>query len=60
MDCEVDRGAGYGNTLNWESGMNPGLGEQQVHVQDDLDTLRLYQDFVHLLTSPTPRARGTP
>lgn len=60
MDCEIDRGAGYGNTLNWEPGMNPGLGEQLVHVQDDLDTLRLYQDFVHLMTSPTPHAHGAP
>ncbi len=60
MDGEIDHGAGYGNTLNWEPGMNPGLGEQLVHVQDDLDTMRLYQDFVRLMTGPTPRAHGAP
>jgi len=56
MDAEVDHGAGYGNTLNWAPGMNPGLGEQLVHVQDDLNTQKLYQLFVRLMTSPTPGA----
>ena len=60
MDGEIDHGAGYGNTLNWEPGMNPGRGEQMVHVQDELDTLKLYQDFVRLMTSPTPRANSAP
>jgi hypothetical protein len=25
VDCDIDHGAGYGNTLNWVPGMNPGL-----------------------------------
>ena len=58
MDGEIDHGAGYGNTLNWEPGMNPGMGEQLVHVQDDLDTVKLYRLFVRLMTGPTPRARN--
>jgi|SRR5271157_309033 len=54
LDGEIDHGAGYGNTLNWVPGMNPGLGEQLVHVQQDLDTQKLYRLFVKLMTSPTP------
>jgi len=54
MDGEIDHGAGYGNTLSWAPGMNPGLGEQLVHVQVGLDTNKLYKLFVRLMTSPTP------
>lgn len=57
LDCDIDHGAGYGNTLSWEKGRNPGLGEQPVHVQVDLDTKKLYQLFVRLMTSPTPGAK---
>ncbi|HLY62670.1 MAG TPA: nucleoside hydrolase [Terriglobia bacterium] len=57
MDGEIDHGAGYGNTLSWAPGYNPGLGEQLVHVQVDLDTNKLYQLFVRLMTSPTPGAQ---
>jgi len=60
MDGEIDHGASYGNTLNWVQGMNPGLGEQLVHVQEDLDTRKLYQLFVQLMTSPTPGAARQP
>ena len=56
LDGEIDHGAGYGNTLNWAPGMNPGLGEQPVHVQRELDTQKLYRLFVQLMTSPTPGA----
>jgi len=57
MDADVDHGAGYGNTLTWRPGDNPGLGEQLVHVQQDLDTQKLYRLFVQLMTGPTPGAR---
>lgn len=57
LDGEVDQGAGYGNTLSWAPGMNPGLGEQLVHVQQNLNADRLYKLFVRLMTSPTPGAR---
>lgn len=57
MDGEIDHGAGYGNTLSWVPGMNPGLGEQLVHVQRELDTQKFYQMFVQLMTGPTPGAR---
>jgi inosine-uridine nucleoside N-ribohydrolase len=58
MDGDVDHGAGYGNTLSWAPGYNPGLGEQLVHVQLDLKTKKLYDLFVRLMTSPTPIAVG--
>ncbi|HEY6290875.1 MAG TPA: hypothetical protein VI455_04835 [Terriglobia bacterium] len=58
LDVDIDHGAGYGNTLSWSPGDNPGLGEQLVHVQKDLDTERLYKDFVRLMTGPTPGTAG--
>jgi len=57
MDIDIDHGAGYGNTLTWAPGNNPGLGEQQVIIQEDLDLPRFYKMFVDLMTRPTPTAR---
>ena len=54
MDVESDHGAGYGDTLSWEPGSNPGLGEQLVTLQEDLDLERFYRMFVELVTAPTP------
>ena len=34
IDVDIDHGAGYGNTLAWAPGMQPGLGEVLVEVQD--------------------------
>jgi inosine-uridine nucleoside N-ribohydrolase len=58
LDADTGHGAGYGNTLSWTPGTNPGLGEQLAHVQIDLDTDKLYRLFVRLMTSPTPGAAG--
>jgi inosine-uridine nucleoside N-ribohydrolase len=57
MDIDIDHGAGYGNTLTWAPGNNPGLGEQQVTIQEDLDLERFYKMFVDLMTRPTPAAK---
>jgi hypothetical protein len=38
-------------------GRQPGLGEQQVVVQDDLDTEKFYREFIELMTRPTPGAK---
>jgi len=54
MDIDIDHGAGYGNTLSWASGSNPGLGEQAVTLQEDLNLERFYRMFVDLMTGPTP------
>lgn len=55
MDVNIDHGPGYGDTLSWSPGNNPGLGEQPVHYQEDLDRERFYRMFVELMTRPTPR-----
>jgi len=50
VDVDVDHGAGYGETLAWAPGDEPGLGEQLVDVQEDLDRDRFYRMFVDLLS----------
>jgi purine nucleosidase len=37
MDIDISHTAGYGNTLVWTAGNQPGLGEQEVHVQEELN-----------------------
>jgi len=54
MDVNNDHGAGYGNTLVWQPGNQPGLGEILVDVQDDLDKPKFYREYVDLLTRLTP------
>lgn len=56
MDVSIDRGASYGDTLVWPPGQNPGLGEQLVTVNADLDTAKFYREFIALMTRPTPNA----
>ena len=58
VDVDIDHGAGYGNTLVWAVGRQPGLGEVVVEVQDDLDKAKFYKEFVELLSRPTPGARS--
>ena len=53
VDVDTDHGAGYGNTLVWAPGQQPGLGEVLVDVQDDLDRTKFYREYVELLTRPT-------
>ncbi len=57
MDVEIDHGAAYGNTLSWTPGSEPGLGEQRVRVNVDLDSERFIRKFVGLMQLP---ARSTP
>jgi inosine-uridine nucleoside N-ribohydrolase len=57
VDVDTDHGAGYGNTLVWPSGRQPGLGEVLVEVQDDLDKTKFYKEYVELLSRPTPNAK---
>ena len=58
IDVNVDRGAGYGDTLAWPPGQQPGLGEVLVEVQDDLDKQKFYREYVDLLSRPTPNAKN--
>jgi inosine-uridine nucleoside N-ribohydrolase len=57
MDVSVDHGLSYGDTLVWMPGSQPGLGEQQVVVQDDLDKEKFYREFIEIMTRPTPGAK---
>jgi inosine-uridine nucleoside N-ribohydrolase len=57
MDVDLDRGAGYGNTLTWTDHDRPKLDVQPVEVQVDLDTERFYKMFVELLSAATPHKR---
>jgi purine nucleosidase len=54
---DVDHGAGYGNTLAWAPGLQPGMGEALVEVQDDLDKQKFYKEYVELMSRPTPGAK---
>jgi purine nucleosidase len=57
MDVDLDRGAGYGNTLSWTDRDRPKIELQPIEVQDDLDLEKFYKLFVNLLTAPTPNKK---
>jgi hypothetical protein len=52
MDIDISHTGGYGNVLVWAPGSQPGLGEQLVHVQQDLDKETFYRMFVELMSRP--------
>ena len=58
MDVDIEHGAAYGNTLSWTPGSEPGLGEQRVRVNVDLDAERFVSLFVGLMQRP-PRPAQT-
>lgn len=62
VDVNTDQGAGYGDTLVWAEGNQPGQGEILADVQVDLDAQKFYREFVDLMTGATPPAarKGTP
>ena len=49
MDIDISHGAGYGNTLVWTEGNQPGMGERLVHVQTELDLEKFNRMVVELL-----------
>jgi purine nucleosidase len=55
LDVNLDRGAGYGDTLTWSENDKPKRDLQKVEIQVDLDTARFYKMFVDLLTAQTPK-----
>jgi purine nucleosidase len=55
MDVNLDRGAGYGDTLTWSDRDKPKVAVQPVEIQVDLDTERFYKMFEDLLTAATPK-----
>jgi inosine-uridine nucleoside N-ribohydrolase len=56
VDVNLDRGAGYGDTLVWAPGQQPGMGEILADVQADLDKPKFYRTYAALLARPTPKA----
>ncbi len=52
MDIDISHGAGYGNTLVWIPGSQPGMGEQLVHVQTDLNLEKFNKMVIDLLSRP--------
>jgi purine nucleosidase len=50
MDMDISHTGGYGNTLVWNEGDQPGMGEQKVHVQTDLDLEKFYKMVEELLS----------
>ena len=54
MSVNLDRGAGYGDTLTWTEKDKSKFGAQAVEIQVDLDTESFYRMFVSLMSSPTP------
>lgn len=57
MSVDLDRGAGYGNTLTWRNKDAAPLGARPVEVQMDLDTAKFYDLFATLMSRPTPPAQ---
>jgi inosine-uridine nucleoside N-ribohydrolase len=55
MDINLDRSAGYGDTLTWADQDKPKIEVRPVEIQVDLDREKFYKMFVDLLTAPTPK-----
>ena len=56
MSVDLDRGAGYGNTLTWTEKDKPKIAFQPIEIQVDLDAEKFYRMFVNLMSAPTPTA----
>jgi len=54
MSVDLDRGAGYGNTLTWTGNDKPKIALQPVEIQVDLDADKFYRMFVSLMSALTP------
>jgi purine nucleosidase len=57
MDVNLDRGAGYGDTLIWSERVKPALEVRLVHAQMEVDAKKFESFFVQLMTAPTPHAK---
>jgi purine nucleosidase len=54
MSVDLDRGAGYGNTLTWAENDKLRIGTSPVEIQLDLDNEKFDRMFVGLMTAATP------
>jgi inosine-uridine nucleoside N-ribohydrolase len=53
MAVDLERGAGYGNTLTWVEKDKPKISVQPVEIQFDLDKEKFYRMFIGLMSAPT-------
>ena len=53
MSVDLDRGAGYGNTLTWVEKDKPKIAVQPVEIQFDLDKEKFYRMFIGLMSART-------
>jgi purine nucleosidase len=58
MSVDLDRGAGYGNTLTWTERDKPRVSGPLVEIQMDLDKEKFYGMFAHLMTAPVQAAHS--
>ncbi len=58
MDMNIDHGPGYGDTLTWQPGTEPGLGERKVDINVNVDLPRFYKMAIDLFSAPTPKPSG--
>jgi purine nucleosidase len=58
MSVDLDRGAGYGNTLTWAADDKLHPATQRVEIQFDLDTEKFCHLFLGLMMAPTPHGSG--
>jgi purine nucleosidase len=56
MDVSIDHGPTYGDTLVYPAANPPKSHGPLVEVQEDVNNVKFYLDFVTLMTSPTPGA----
>src|SRR5438445_4816922 len=55
VDIDVDHGPSYGETLFWELGTELPPYERKATVQFDVDTKKLYDLYIKLMTKPPRR-----
>ena len=52
MAVDLERGAGYGNTLTWVEKDKPKISVQPVEIQFELDKEKFYRMFIDLMSAP--------
>ena len=57
MSVNLDRGAGYGDTLTWFERDKPAITVRPVEIQVDLDNAKFDRMFEALMSAPPPKAR---
>lgn len=55
LDIDLSRGADYGDTVSWAENDKPQIVGPPVEIQGDLNLQKFYDEFVELLSAPTPK-----